>query len=142
MVASKKKKKRRSTPGFPWVVLHNRDWTVLLQNFSALAVNFFSALEIKDNSKFNKGQGRGGSNKGLSFEIKDGWQPYFDITSHKKAAFLQKFCSDNVQDIFLSSKNLTICFCKDKTFSSTCPCDNQHTFEWYGKSTLNVSSSY
>ena len=39
MVASKKKK--RSTPGFPWVVLHNRDWTVLLQNFSALAVNFW-----------------------------------------------------------------------------------------------------
>ena len=34
-------KKKGSTPGFPWVVLHNRDWTVLLQNFSALAVNFF-----------------------------------------------------------------------------------------------------
>ena len=36
-----KKKKKRSTPGFPWVVLHNSDWTVLLQIFSAIAVNFF-----------------------------------------------------------------------------------------------------
>ena len=66
----------------------------------------------------------------------------FDITSHKKAAFLKKVCSDKLQDISLSSKKLTICFCKDKTFSSTCPCDNQRTFEWYGRSTLNVSSSY
>ena len=49
-------KKKRPTPAFPWVVLHNRGLTVLLQ--------IFSALEIKDNSKFNKGQGQWGSNKG------------------------------------------------------------------------------
>ena len=68
MVASKIKKKR-STPGFPWVVLHNRDWTSLLQIFFRSCSKLFSALEIKDNSKFNKGQGRG-------VQIKDGWQPY------------------------------------------------------------------
>ena len=45
-------------------------------NFFISCSKFFSALEIKDNSKFNKGQGQGGSNKGLSFEIKDGWQLY------------------------------------------------------------------
>ena len=60
----------------------------------------------------------------------------------QKAAFLQKFCSDNLQDVFLSSKKLTICVCQDKTFSSTCPCDNQHIYGWYGRSTLNVLSSY
>ena len=43
-------------------------------NFFISSSKFFSALEIKDNSKFNKGQGQGGSNKGLSFEI-NGWQP-------------------------------------------------------------------
>ena len=35
------KKKKRSTPAFPWVVLHSRGLTVLLQIFSSLAVNFF-----------------------------------------------------------------------------------------------------
>ena len=52
-------KKKRSTPGFSWVVLHNRDWAILLQNFFRSRSKFFSALQIKDNSKFNKGQGRG-----------------------------------------------------------------------------------
>ena len=33
---------------FALVVLHNRDWTALFQNCFALAVNFFSALQIKD----------------------------------------------------------------------------------------------
>ena len=36
-----KKKKKKSTPDFPWVVLHNRGFTVLLKIFSSLAVNFF-----------------------------------------------------------------------------------------------------
>ena len=66
----------------------------------------------------------------------------FNITSYKKAAFQQKYCSGNLQDIFLTLKKLTICFCKDKTFSSTCPRDNQRTFEWYDRSMLNVLSSY
>ena len=33
-------------------------------------------FKIKDISVFHKGQGRKGLNKGLSFPIKDGWQPY------------------------------------------------------------------
>ena len=46
-----KKKKKRSTLGFPWVVLHNRGWTVLFK--------FFSAIAIKDNSNFIKDKDRG-----------------------------------------------------------------------------------
>ena len=43
------------------------------------------ASKIKDNSKFNKGQGQGGSNKGLSYEIKDGWQPYIHSVQNNTA---------------------------------------------------------
>ena len=32
-------------------------------------------FKIKDISVLHKGQGRKGLNKGLSFPIKDGWQP-------------------------------------------------------------------
>ena len=62
-MASKKKKEKRSIPGFPWVL----DCT--FANFFRSCSKFFSALKIEDNSKFNKGQGR-------DVQIKDGWQPY------------------------------------------------------------------
>ena len=42
-------------------------------NFFRSCSKFFSALEIKDNSKFNKGEGQG-------VQIKDGWQPYSSLT--------------------------------------------------------------
>ena len=37
-------------------------------------------FKIKDNSVLHKGQGRKGLNKGLSFPIKNGWQPYLHLT--------------------------------------------------------------
>ena len=49
MVASKKKGQH--------LVFHGLDCT--FANFFRSYSKFFSALEIKDNSKFNKGQGRG-----------------------------------------------------------------------------------
>ena len=56
MVASKKKKKERSTPD--WSATQPRlDCT--FANFFRSCSKFFSAPEIKDNSKFNKGQGQG-----------------------------------------------------------------------------------
>ena len=70
VVASKKKKVNTRFS----MVCATQPW--LDCPFFSSCSKFFSALEIKDNSKFNKGQGQGGSNKGLSFEIKDGWQPY------------------------------------------------------------------
>ena len=72
MVASKKKKvNTRFSMGC--ATQPRLDCT--FANFLRSCSKFFSALEIKDNSKFNKEQRTGGSNKGLSFEIKDGWQP-------------------------------------------------------------------
>ena len=63
MVVSKKKKGHHP-------VLHatqpHLDCT--FANYFRSCSKFFSALEIKDNSNFNKGQGRG-------VQIKDGWQP-------------------------------------------------------------------
>ena len=50
----------------------NPGLSVRFKSFSARVV--IAMLEIKDNSNFIKGQGQADSNRGLSIEIKDGWQ--------------------------------------------------------------------
>ena len=49
------------------LVFHGLECT--FANFFRSHSKFLSPLEIKDNSNFNKGQGR-------AVQIKDGWQPY------------------------------------------------------------------
>ena len=68
MVASKNKKKKVNTLFSMGCATQPRS-DCTFANFFGSCSKFFSALEIKDNSKFNKGQGRG-------VQIKDGWQPY------------------------------------------------------------------
>ena len=65
MVASKKKKKVNT-----WFSMGcaTQPLDCTFANFFRSCSEFFSALQIKDNSKFNKGQGRG-------VQIKDDWQP-------------------------------------------------------------------
>ena len=57
MVASKKKKKVNIRFSMGCATQPRLDCT--FANFFRSCSKFFSALEIKDNSKFNKGQGRG-----------------------------------------------------------------------------------
>ena len=66
MVASQKKK---VNPRFSMGCATQPRLDCTFPNFLRSCSKFFSALEIKNNSKFIKGQGRG-------VQIMNGWQPY------------------------------------------------------------------